>query len=88
VQRGINVRNRLTPNKGVTAYVNPTELMRMMENGMYNMAYTMYIDPRYAPKFKAAASNTNATISPALQAILTISRMEDERTEPMFKPPR
>jgi hypothetical protein len=86
-RQAVNVRGRL-PGKGFTAYFNPQQFEALLRDQSYNQMYRMYIDPRYAQKFEAAFTATEAAVPPALRAIMNISRMDDDRNRQGGRPNR
>jgi hypothetical protein len=68
-------------NTSVTVYGDLKSLSDMVMNGRYNTLYKMYVDPKWAPKVKAAggALNTALTKTPSLGMILNVSRDRDDR---------
>jgi hypothetical protein len=86
-RQAVNVRGRL-PGKGFTAYFNPQQFEALLRDQSYNQMYRMYIDPRYAQKFEAAFTATEAAVPPALRAIMNISRIEDDRNRQGNRPNR
>jgi hypothetical protein len=79
----IAVRPRQTFGDGVniTIYGDFKKAVDLIRNGRYNTLYKMYVDPKWAPKVQAAGGALDMAINktPALGAILNISRDRDDR---------
>lgn len=86
-RQAVNVRGRV-PSKFLTTYLNPQQFEALLRDQSYNQMYRMYIDPRYAQKFEAAFTATEAGVPPALRAIMNISRMDDDRNRQGGRPNR
>jgi hypothetical protein len=80
----IAVRPRQTFGDGVniTIYGDFKKAVDLIRNGRYNTLYKMYVDPKWAPKVQAAGGALDMAINktPALGAILNISRDRDDRS--------
>lgn len=65
----------------ITFYGDFKRAVDLIRNGRYNTLYKMYVDPKWAPKVQAAGGALDMAINktPALGAILNISRDRDDR---------
>jgi hypothetical protein len=79
-----SVKARVQAAPGITAYTGIPQLLGMIESGRYNVLHTLYVNPRFAPKFSAAGYNVDKFVAsnPVNATALKLAQDEDAAAKP------
>lgn len=79
-----NARFAVPPVAGLRAYTSVQALVDMVNQGRYNLAYKMYLDPKTAPMFAKAGYNLDKFVAsnPTNALVLRLAALEDGQNTP------